>query len=113
MSSRDEDYVLGEDVTSLAKSKAKHGTVVLSVRLSVDEVAELEAVSDATRKTLSQVVREALKEYLQVAARRAYPVVTVSFDNGYSAATFTTGTPEHSGRAQLALNEHAELAYVR
>ncbi len=39
---------LGRNVTSLAAAKEKKGTVVLSVRLSVDDLAKLEAVSHIT-----------------------------------------------------------------
>ncbi len=57
-----QDYVLGKDITHLAKGEHK-GTVVLSVRLSRAEFANIERISRLSGKTVSQVAREAIARY--------------------------------------------------
>jgi len=59
------ECVLGEDVTDLAGQRSRGGTTVLSIRLSLDELAEIESISRATKKTISQVAREAIREALR------------------------------------------------
>ncbi|MDA8216642.1 MAG: ribbon-helix-helix domain-containing protein, partial [Dehalococcoidales bacterium] len=65
MNDENEAFVLGEDVTSLAASKRASGTAVVSVRLTSAEVAELESLSRASGKTISQIAREALTAYVR------------------------------------------------
>lgn len=72
-----EDVTLGEDVTALAKSKSKGGTSVVAVRLSLEELSELESISQETGKTVSQVMREAIRNGLYFNAY-SRPSVTVS-----------------------------------
>jgi hypothetical protein len=72
-----DDIVLGDNVTHLAAPKSKRGTVMLSLRLPVGEFAELEAASMASNKTVSEVVREAIRAHLD-AGRRVYVVSDAS-----------------------------------
>ena len=65
MNDENEAFVLGEDVTSVAASKRASGTAVVSVRLTSAEVAELESLSRASGKTISQIAREALTAYVR------------------------------------------------
>lgn len=82
MKSHETDYELGENVTGLARaSRSKLGNVVLSVRLSSEELARVEAVAEEEGKTLSQVVREALRKHASETRRKArarQPQVTIS-----------------------------------
>jgi len=94
MTTENEDFVLGEEVTTRAKSRSRGDTVVLSVRLSLEEFSGLEALSTATGKTLSQVVREAIGERLRT-SRLSEPRVTVFFGG----VTTSIGVPELQGRA--------------
>src|SRR4051812_40294927 len=97
----DEAYALGEDVTALVAGKRKEATAVLSVRLPAEELAEIEAASLSTGKTLSQLVREAVRSYMH-AARYSQPVITVSIEGG---GTFSTGaTSQSSGPVREAQN---------
>jgi hypothetical protein len=96
----EEEYVLGQDITDAASAKSRRGTAVLSVRLSVDELSEIDAISRATGRTASQVVREALGGYLH-ASKYAQPTITVSIEGG---GTFTAGSSGLSTRAGQALN---------
>lgn len=59
-----EEYALGEEVTEHATPKSHSGTVVVSIRLPVAEFAQLETSADAAGKTISQLVREAVRAYL-------------------------------------------------
>lgn len=61
----DGEYELGDDVTSLAAGKSAHPTAVLVVRLSLDELSRVESMSRETGETPSQMVREALANYLR------------------------------------------------
>lgn len=88
MDDRD-DYVLGEDVTHLAAPKGKRDTAVISVRLATQELRELDALSKATGKTISQVVREALAAFRYVDARSNL-TLTVSVQDG---PTMMFGSP--------------------
>ncbi|MBM2812060.1 MAG: hypothetical protein HW416_2819 [Chloroflexi bacterium] len=65
MTATDDDaYALGEEVTAVASAKAKSATAVLSVRLTVQEVAEIEEVCRVNGQSLSQVVRDSLLKAL-------------------------------------------------
>jgi hypothetical protein len=59
-----DEYTLGEEVTSQVKVKKPTG-IVVSTRLEPEIADELMAISEATGKRLSQVVREALLCYIQ------------------------------------------------
>jgi predicted transcriptional regulator len=88
MDNEHEEYVLGPDVTPSAAARERRGTTVLSVRLAPDELAQLESVSRATGRTISQIVREALSSCIQL-SRYAQPSVTLSVEGQ---STVTTGT---------------------
>ena len=79
-------FELGENVTSRAKSKSQRGTAVLSVRLPVSELTELEIFANASGKIPSQIAREAIREFLQ-SPRYAQPTVTISLEGGMSMST--------------------------
>ncbi|MBI2886588.1 MAG: ribbon-helix-helix protein, CopG family [Chloroflexi bacterium] len=55
-----ESMELGSDVTEAFRAKGQRGTVVLSVRLSTTEMSRLEQAAQLTRRSISQLVREAL-----------------------------------------------------
>jgi hypothetical protein len=59
-----DDYTLGEEVTSQVKVKKPTG-IVVSTRLEPEIADELMAISEATGKRLSQVVREAILAYIE------------------------------------------------
>jgi hypothetical protein len=107
----DEELVLGKDVTELFGSKEKRGTVVLSVRVSAEELEAIEAASDAEGKTVSQVVREAVRNCLQV-SRRSEPTVTVSFWNGEAVSSVRTGPSTQTSRASQVRTERPDLVEV-
>ena len=86
MDAEQEEYVLGEEVTSAAVATSRQGTAVLSVRLPADEIGAIENISRAAGKTPSQVVREALRAYLHV-QRHAQAAITVSIQGGYTVST--------------------------
>ena len=88
--SDEHEYVLGQDVTTAARSKTKSGSVMVSVRLSADELATIEAAAQASGRSLSQVIREAIRNGIRLAPRTAsvQSEVTVSVSGG---ATFSTG----------------------
>ena len=54
------DYLLGRNITEQARGKAKD-TVVMSVRLAVEEFIKLNAVAEAEGKTTAQVAREGIR----------------------------------------------------
>lgn len=54
------EFVLGRNVTEQARGKEKD-TMVMSVRLAVNEFAKLSAVAEAEGKTVSQVAREGIR----------------------------------------------------
>jgi len=100
MNDQREEYVLGEDVTSQAAAKARKGTMVLSVRLPIDEFAEIDAASREAGKIPSQIVRDAIREYLHH-AKYSQPTITISLDGG---TTLATGAPTLLARASSAEN---------
>lgn len=59
---RSEDYILGQDVTAIAGSKGPK-SVVVSVRLSSDDLDRLEKLGDAAGKSLSEGGRDASDAY--------------------------------------------------
>ena len=58
-----EEYALGQEVTEMALGKRSKETVVVSVRLPVDEFARLEKLSESSGKSMSQIVRNAVAAY--------------------------------------------------
>lgn len=93
MSAKQEEYALGDDVTSSVAAKPRTGTVVLSVRVRVEELAAIEAASRATGKSLSQLVRDAVSTYLHF-QRTGGHVVTISDRS----RTTSTGQPGPLGK---------------
>jgi CHASE3 domain sensor protein len=107
--SDEQEYVLGQDVTKAAASKAKSGTVMLSVRVAAEELAAVEAFANATGKTMSEVVREALRTCLRL-ARDTQPSITVSVQDGM---TMSMGSPSVAvGSTYSAVIAGRELAPV-
>jgi hypothetical protein len=94
------EYELGRDVTESASSKSRSTSVVLSLRVTTDELAEVEAVSRATGRSISQVVREAVQNFLYH-ERRGKFTVTIST----MAMTTSIGGPWEISRAGSATNE--------
>lgn len=97
MSNEHEDYVLGQDVTGAAVSKSRAGSAVLSVRLTADELAAIEAVAIKTGKNLSQVVREAVRNCLQYVENdyaSSRPTVTISIAGRRTSSTY--GPPRNA-----------------
>jgi hypothetical protein len=96
MSSRSEAYKLGGNVTRTAKSHKRKDTVVLSVRISVEELARVEALAEATGRTVSQVAREAVSAYAAPAGRPRASVVAgipyfgTAFSLGEEPAEYST-----------------------
>lgn len=108
MNNRDEDIVLGDDVTRLAKPEQRRGTAVLSVRLAVDEVNRLEAVGRASGKTVSQVIRDAIAAY-----EVTQPHIVVSLWNGTVVAFGEPQQPTHANNlAQIAVRGGRREAYA-
>ena len=66
------EYELGRDVKAEATGTQHRGTAVLAVRLPIGELAELEVPSEAAGTMPAQLVREAVRNYLEAgrAARR-------------------------------------------
>src|SRR5687768_10747650 len=75
MSARDE-VVLGADVTERARAKSNKGTAVLSVRLTTQELAKVDAASRATGRSVAQITREALAGYSTYLTQE--PSITIS-----------------------------------
>ena len=96
------EFVLGDDVTSLARSRLRKGSVVLSVRLSAEELAAVDALASENGKTPSQIVREAIRDYVH-GSRAVVPTVTISLVGG---STLATGAVSIVTRAASAVNYH-------
>ena len=96
---REQNAVLGRDVTEAARSKNKGGTtIVFSVRLAVDDVRQLEQLSRQTGRTVSQIVREAIQNYTVTEPR--FNITTRVRDD---LPVVTMGTPMNSTRVDLAV----------
>lgn len=65
----EEEYVLGEDVTHLAQSPNAGESVVLSVRVDLTLLAEIERIANAEDRSLSFVIRRALRNQLLPAVK--------------------------------------------
>lgn len=83
MSAEREEFVLGADVTRAARSRRKAETVVLSLRLSLADLRRLEQVGAAQGKSVSQVAREAIKQYLQTVSEQGPTVVLALAGGGF------------------------------
>lgn len=88
MTSRHEEYELGNEVTHLATSKAKQETSVISVRVTINDIGRLEGIGRESGKTVSQVIRDAIAAY-QV----KQPTMVVSL---WSGSTIILGTQEEA-----------------
>ena len=60
-----DEYILGENITDIALSKKPRETVVVSVRLPVEDFKQLDKIISESGKSLSQAVREAIKAYAE------------------------------------------------
>ena len=58
-----EEYVLGDNITELARGKKSKESVVVSVRLTAEEFYRLEKLCENADKSMSQLVRDALAAY--------------------------------------------------
>ena len=92
MTSRDEEYELGKNITPLATKGTKRETAVISVRLTTGDIARLEAIGRETGKTVSQVVRDAIASY-----RVNYPTMVVSV----LGSTVTVGASDEASGNQF------------
>ena len=63
MTTRDEDFELGRNITRMATTGTKRDTAVISVRLTEEDIGRLEAIGRESGKTVSQVVRDAIAAY--------------------------------------------------
>ncbi len=90
-----EEFILGEDVTGQAKSKSRGGTAVIAVRLSLEELAQVESISRETGRTVSHVVREAIRNWLRFEVS-GQPTVTVTYEGGPTTTVGTLGTQGHA-----------------
>ena len=83
-----EDYVLGRDVTKRARSVENRTTSIVSVRLSAEEMDALCAIAEREDKSLSQVVRDAVRDARSTEHARTGWTGTLSLESGGS---FTFG----------------------
>ena len=87
-----EDFVLGEAVTKRVRPRISKDTVVLSVRLPIEEFCRLEAAAKMEGKTISQVVRAALLHRCPHWTHMVgQPSMSFTTTNGTSAVTITRG----------------------
>lgn len=111
MNSNEEKYELGEDVTQAAAAKERKGSVVLSVRLSSHELAKLEQVAQASGKTISQIVREAVTGFVPMGRTANYGVVISQHGNLVTFGDVSSSVPV---RAQtVSAKETPEFAVAR
>lgn len=86
------DFELGRDVTAQAKTEGKRETVVLSIRVTGEELRRLETLARGSGKSVSQVAREALTAYTPTASgSHATSVLTIAFSSTDSTARY--GSP--------------------
>jgi len=83
MSSHADEEMLdiGAEATEFAKTTGQGSTAVLSLRLSRHEFAKIEAMSDTLGRSLSDVVREAIRAYVD--QRSPIPLINPSKDFNY------------------------------
>ena len=73
-------YSLGEEVRTKS-GWSKDLSAVLSVRLSATEVAELEGLGRSTGKSISQLIREAVRQFAEATAAEPRVNGSVMVDN--------------------------------
>lgn len=59
------DFEIGEEITDVRRGP-RNGAVI-SVRLSAEEADRLHDIAESTERTVSQIAREALSEYIRSA----------------------------------------------
>ena len=96
MARLDDEYKLGKDVTEKFRGTPK-GSVVLSVRFSIDELRRLELLCQETGKTVAQVVRESVANYQPVNPQREAVLTIVNSVGG----EFRSGPPQSTEVAGL------------
>lgn len=73
------EFRLGRNVTGLASSRGKgKGTVVLSVRVTNEELAEIDRVAKESNQSISRIVRDAIVTGLHRGTRPQYRSVNMS-----------------------------------
>ena len=90
----DEEYTLGREVTEIALGKKLRETVVVSVRLPLEDFARLEKISSESGKSMSQVIRETVAAYQEPKALPV-PVFRMNILNS-TGLRFAVGPVEHS-----------------
>src|SRR4051794_10054426 len=90
---------LGGDGTEVMAPKARRSTTVLSVRVTSEELAQLEIASRATGKTLSQLVREAIAGCMNGGAG-GQPSITVSVEGITTVHTGPSTSRARSGASE-------------
>ena len=100
MHDKRDDYILGRNVTEQAQSREKGETVVLSFRLSGEEFVTLSEFAESHGRTVSQVAREAIQQWLLDRGRDPR-WAAMSFSGGtrvqfgdVSGSTFRAGEPD-------------------
>ena len=73
----DREFVLGEEVTHLVRGK-RPGSIVLSLRLSSDEIAALSNIAEDEDKTVTQIAREGIRARIERKGNWATPVVSAT-----------------------------------
>ena len=63
MNDYDEQDELGRNVTHLFKSDKRDGTATVSVKLSYNDIARLEAIGRESGKLVTEVIRDAIAAY--------------------------------------------------
>ena len=63
MTEERDDCILGDEVTTIARSVKELGTTIVSVRIPNEELARLEEIAVLTDKTIAQVIRDAVEAY--------------------------------------------------
>ena len=97
------DYLLGRNITEQARGKAKD-TVVMSVRLAVEEFLRLNAVAEAEGKTTAQVAREGIRA--RIKENRDMPANRISLSIGtLDGGAVSLGVPWQATRNGSAIEE--------
>jgi predicted DNA-binding protein len=95
-----DEYQLGADVTSQARSKERRNTGVLSVRLPTSDIVAIETASEACGKTTAQVVREAIAAYLPTLGFILnQPSITITWGEGQSISTGPARSPNRASQS--------------
>ncbi len=97
------DFLLGSNVTEQARGKAKD-TVVMSVRLALEEFTKLNAVAEAEGKTTSQVAREGIRA--RIRENPDLPATRISLSIGtLDGGAVSLGVPWQATRNGSAIGE--------